>query len=679
MLAVAALKLGAGGKMKSIGRHHPVDEGRAAFKPVPHQAAVELDQQIVRKPVIDIMPLQRRQRAVTVEQAAGKSRHARGGDAVAFLEIGRHGAGEQPGPQAGTGPRRKARAKRAQSGAVAAVSGEELVASLSRKNDLDVARRAPCQMGCRQDRIIGHRVVAGQRRQPGVGKKVVAAIGDIDEFGAFIRGKRRGKGGLVIGLGVETHGIAQDRVRMPVTCAKVGKRGKNRRGIDAAGKEQPERHVGHQMRLDTVVKTGRKLRRGAGVIPVVERPVAGCTGDPAVANDQRLAWRDAADPGKGRKVVRGILPVDDTGGMDRVGLAGVADCRAEGGNLRREEDAIRGFGDVERLDPERVADQDAFTAVRVPQRGGIHAAKLSKYSRAVPRPQCQNGLAVGVRGETVSGAVRCTKRRVVVDLAIRRQHLSAVLRRRHEGLRPVGKIDNRQPRMDDAGMRVGVTSAAVGTAMRQRRFHPVERTRRHVGAGPHEIAADAAHQPATFSRKPIQSAVTRCGDRCRCQCARPAAASRFASAASLMTVFMASARASTSSTGTRTPFTPSSISSRPPLLAVEITGLAQARPSAITLPKGSCRDGHTSRSAPRMTACGSSCQPMKWTRSAICSSPARAASASRSGPSPASHRLPCGSVASARIRLSKALFGCSLPSAAMTGPSSPDPLPDGPP
>ena len=597
--------------MKSIGRHHPVDEGRAAFEAVPHQAAVELDQQIVRKPVLYVMPLQRRQRAVTVEQAADRSRHSRGGDAVALPEIARHGAGEQPGPKGGTGPRRKARAKRAQPGAVAAVAGEEFVAALSRQNDLDVTRRAPGQMGCRQDRIIGHRVVAGQRRQPGVGKEVVAAIGDIDEFGAFIRGKRGGKGGLVIGLGVETHGIAQDRVRMPVARAKVGKRGKDRRGIDAAGKEQPERHVGHQMRLDTVVKAGREFRRGAGVIPVVERPVAGCPGDPAVANDQCLAWRDAADPGKGRKVVRGILPVDDTGGMHRVGLAGAADCRAEGGNFRREENAVRGFGDIERLDSERVADQDALAAVRVPQRGRIHAAKLAEYSRAVPRPQRQNGLAVGVRGEAVPGAVRCTKRRVVVDLPIRRQHLCTVLRRRHERLRPVGKIDDRQPRMDDAGMRVGVTPAAVGTAMRQRRFHPVQRILSHAGAGPQEITADAAHQPATFSRKPIQSAVTRCGDRCRCQCARPPAASRFASAASLTTVFMASARASTSSTGTRIPFTPFSISSRPPLLAVEITGLAQARPSAITLPKGSCRDGHTSRSAPRMTACGSSCQPMK--------------------------------------------------------------------
>ena len=64
-------------------RHHPVDKGRAAFKPVPHQAAVELDQQIVRKPVLDIVALQRRQRAGTIEQTAGKSRHARGGDAVA--------------------------------------------------------------------------------------------------------------------------------------------------------------------------------------------------------------------------------------------------------------------------------------------------------------------------------------------------------------------------------------------------------------------------------------------------------------------------------------------------------------------------------------------------------------------------------------------------------------------
>ena len=232
-----------------------------------------------------------------------------------------HGAGEQPGPHGGAGPCREARASRAQPGAVAAISGEEFIAALARQHDLDVARGAPCQMGCRQDGVIGHRVVAGQRRQPGVGQKIVPAIGNVDEFGAFTGGKRGGECGFVIGLGVETHGIAQDRVRMPVARAKVGKRGKDRRGIDAAGKEQPERHVGHQMRLDTVVKAGREFRRGAGVIPVVERPVAGCPGDPAVANDQRLAPRDAVDPGKGRKVVRGILPVDDTGGMHGSGSA----------------------------------------------------------------------------------------------------------------------------------------------------------------------------------------------------------------------------------------------------------------------------------------------------------------------------------------------------------------------
>ena len=124
---------------------------------------------------------------------------------------------------------------------------------------------------------------------------------------------------------------------------------------------------------------------------------------------------------------------------------------------------------------------------------------------------------------------------MIVDLAIGDQHLPTILAGSDEGLCAVRQIDNRQAGVHQSASLVAIAPAAVRTAMRQGTLHPVEHLWRGSTAGPQEIAANAAHQPATFTRKSIQSDVTCAGDSLACQWARPAAASRLASAGSPLT------------------------------------------------------------------------------------------------------------------------------------------------
>ena len=196
-----------------------------------HQAAVELDQQVVRQPVLDIMPLQCCQRAVTV----GQPRHHRGHCGFRFpVSCGKLRCKivtEQACAKGRTRPCREFRPDRPHAGAVAAIAGEEFIAALARQDDLDVAGGPARQMQRRQNGVIRRRVVAGKRRQTGICQKIRLSIGNIDEIGALGGGETAGDVRLVVPApvkpGVKSDGIGQDRLTAAVTRPQVGKRGED--------------------------------------------------------------------------------------------------------------------------------------------------------------------------------------------------------------------------------------------------------------------------------------------------------------------------------------------------------------------------------------------------------------------------------------------------------------------
>ena len=119
-----------------------IQERRAALQPVGHQAAIELEQKVVRQPGRDVGPLGLLQRG-EARRRLGLRTPVRQGGRLVGARLG--GAAAQP--------------RGAQRPAIAAVAAEELVAALAREHNGERALSGLGQLVGRQGGVVGGGVV----------------------------------------------------------------------------------------------------------------------------------------------------------------------------------------------------------------------------------------------------------------------------------------------------------------------------------------------------------------------------------------------------------------------------------------------------------------------------------------------------------------------------------------
>ncbi len=254
------------GQAEAEGREPGIEERHPALDPVRHQAAIELGEQVVRQPVGAIGGLRRLQRG------APAARRLDFGRGDAGTPIGRGRAQDiEPVERAFEAHRPAEQEPRTHGAAVAAVTGENLVAALARENHLEPGRaRRLAELERRQHRVVGAKIV---HRRHDLGQKppeVAFVELDLDMLGAgglgdgagvraLVRRKRAGKGG---GEGDHRLGIEPRHHR------------EQDRGIDAAREEHAVRHVGALVQLDRFVEITVQVHQGV-FGPVLLGPARG--------------------------------------------------------------------------------------------------------------------------------------------------------------------------------------------------------------------------------------------------------------------------------------------------------------------------------------------------------------------------------------------------------------------
>ena len=143
-----------------------------------HQAAIDLEQEIVGQPIGAI------ERLCLLQPGA-----ALGGDALlgilhALTPAARVAQDAEPIEQTATAHLAAAKPARPERAAIASVAGEQLVAALAAEHDLHVPRRLLGEEIGRQHRVVGGRIVhrGGDRRQRG--PEIVLGDFDLDVLGA---------------------------------------------------------------------------------------------------------------------------------------------------------------------------------------------------------------------------------------------------------------------------------------------------------------------------------------------------------------------------------------------------------------------------------------------------------------------------------------------------------------
>ena len=493
-LAPAVAQLEPVGQAEGDRRHRRVEQRRAALDAMGHEAAVELGQQVVGQPVGAIDGLDHLQRAAAIAVLDGLGR----GDAVAPADrlVAQHAEAVEdtaPAERLAAAPPGPDRA------AIAAIAGEQLVATLAGQHHLQLARRRRRQLVGRQRRIVGHRVVEAGRHLGQQRPEIGLAELDLDMLGAEPAGHGAGLLALIVGgAGVgEAHGVRPHR--MPV---EPRHHGQQRGAVDAARQEHAVGHVGALVDGDAVLERRVETTLGVGLVAglgaaVGQGGAAQALDDAALGDDQRLAGQHPLDAFEDGLAARGELELEEgvarpridpwrrqAGGEQRLGFGG-------------EGQATGGLEVIQRLDAERVAGQQQALGGRVVERDGVHAAQALGEARAVAAVEMQRHLAVGLGGE-IDPRQGLALLDVVVDFGVGHQRRAAGLAQRLiAGL----EVDDRQAALDH-GEAAGLEAPrAVGTAVRQRRVEGVEQgvaRRRAVGA---HVARDATHQAATVAKK----------------------------------------------------------------------------------------------------------------------------------------------------------------------------------
>ena len=250
--------------------------------------------------------------------------------------------------------------------------------------------------------------------------------------------------------------------------------GAQQAGVDPAGKEQSERHVGpHVLAHDLLEERGKRLlrlRHRHRLGPhVVYRPVAVAAAVQVVVDRDRMAGRHPGDPGKngllaGQELVLEELP-------DRVGV----ECRRrrqqwqQGLELGAERDPGGIAKQVQRLDAQPISREHDAPIDAIVDRQRKHAVESPQAVDALGRVDLQHAfrIRVGQRLDAGPGAELVAQFDVVVDLAV--DHGRQLMPRRDDRLMATCQVDDRQARVHEPDGTVQCDPEVIGAAMSQRR------------------------------------------------------------------------------------------------------------------------------------------------------------------------------------------------------------------
>ncbi len=270
------------------------------------------------------------------------------------------------------------------------------------------------------------------------------------------------------------------------------------RGIDAPGKKHAVRHIRALMHPDRVIQQIIKPHQGIRPAQALGRafrqgrhPVA--PNHPALLDDQGFPRQHPFNPGEGRFPAGGELHLQHL--VPRHGIE--ARRRQPGADqrlrFRREGEGRPRLGEIQRLDPERVAGQHQAAARTVVNGDGVHAAQMVGEAQFLAQVKLQRDLAVGPRFERHPAQVQLDLD-VIIDFAVGDQdRLVAVGPLGGDRLIARFQVNDRQPRLDQAHIAVDMTAVAVRPAMGQGNGQRVENPRRRGGAVSCHDACDTAH------------------------------------------------------------------------------------------------------------------------------------------------------------------------------------------
>lgn len=360
--------------------------------------------------------------------------------------------------------------------AVAAVAAEHLVAAVAGKRHGGVAA------GQRADRERRHRGMVAERlaehfRLVAGGADVVGGPG-FSLVQAAVAGGDLGGERAFVGRALEADGEGGQRP-LPRLAPRRGGECDDGATVHPAGQEGAQRHIRHQPRADGSGEAGGQLGHGfggrgghaGGRLPVAAGLRAGLL---APCQQQVVGGRQAVDGGMDGGGVGHVAEgqvVIDRGGVQRAGDFGQGE---QGGLFAGEgQRAVRQPGGQQRLFAHAVARQQQRALGAVPQPDGEHAVQPVEHADAPLPPAMDDRLRVGPGAEDVAVRLELrTQGGVVVDFAVERHHHLAV--RAEHGLRAPGQVDNGQPPVAEAQMRLGMKAVAVRAAMRDRVGHAAE-------------------------------------------------------------------------------------------------------------------------------------------------------------------------------------------------------------
>ena len=323
---------------------------------------------------------------------------------------------------------------------VRVVAAEELVAALARQGDLHVLRRELRDEVGRQSRRVRERLVERlrERRQEQRGMRTQHELPVLRPVP--LRDEPR-----VTEL-VEGALLEADRERPQRLRALLGRERGERRRIDSAREQHPDRHVRDEMRAYRVPQPRAKLlgeehRVLAAHVACRDRRRPREPLEPRLAPlpDEQMSGRKLPRAAEDRERRRDRVEGEER--LERIEVDFASGQRAQLGG-ERQADALRSV--VERLDPEAVARQDEPTLPTIPDRDSEHAPQPLGKSVAQLLVEVHEHLRVALRAEPMARALQLgAQLPVVVELAVLDDVHGAVLVR--ERLVAGLEVDDREP------------------------------------------------------------------------------------------------------------------------------------------------------------------------------------------------------------------------------------------
>src|SRR5881396_2603272 len=391
---------------------------------------------------------------------------------------------------------------------VAVVTEEQLVGALAGQHDLDVVagearHEREGDAGRGGDGLV---LVPDEPRQ-GL-EELIGRERHLAVLGADPVGDEPRPGELVGARLVEA-----DRERAYGLAHHSRHQHRQRTRVDAAGEEQPERDIRHQVAANgggqvlaqtrgTLREAGGRLVERGRQLPVAARP------DPLPGRPrQRPPGEQRFDVAEER-LRSGHRARGEELGNDR----GVERRPArEGGqnrlDLRREQELVPRERVVQRLDAEPIAREEQPPPGPIPEREGEHAIQALDAALAIVFVRVHDRLGVAARPVAVAPRLEARAQRgVVVDLAVVDDPDGLVLV--GHGLVTARHVDDRQPAMAESDRPVEQQALAVRPAMAEHVAHPFE-TRFVLGLP--GVALDDSRDAAHGSARALANAGRRHG------------------------------------------------------------------------------------------------------------------------------------------------------------------------